>query len=194
MRLFSQSSQFVFNLPTDLIAEENVEKYTRLLEKNFSQYESPIDYLNHSIKSITFPGISFQMPSQNVRHGKEINYRPAINVNDILTSRQLQIVFGSKDSDTNYMMMLETVLNYYLREDIYSKPLMVKVLDIYRDIIYTVKFTDTIFTGISDNTFSYSDQKVSNKEFTVTVNFNFIEIDFELDNSKLLELNRIIER
>lgn len=194
MRLFSQSSQFVFNLPSDFIPIELDELFNKMLEKNFVQYETPIDYLNHAIKSIAFPGASLNVVSQNIKHGKKIDYRPATNVNDILTTRQLRVTFGSKDSDTNYWMMYAIFNNVYLREDIFWKPIMINVLDIYRDVIYTIKFSEILFTDISDNTFSYSDQRISNKEFTVTFNFNFMEITNELDDSEVIGLNRIIKK
>lgn len=193
MRLFSQSSQFVFNLPSDLVPEELVDKYTKLLEKSHSPYETPIDYLNHAIKTINFPGLTMNLVNQTLRHGKKVDYRPATNVNDIVTSRELQITFGSKDSDLNYWMLSDIILKYYLKPDIYSKPLMIKCLDVYRDVIYTITFNEVILSGISDNLFSYSNQKVSNKEFTVTANFNFIDVIFEVDGSKTMQLDRIIE-
>ena len=45
MRLSSQGSQFVFNLPQDFIPQEILNSYTPLLEKNWVQYENVLDYL-----------------------------------------------------------------------------------------------------------------------------------------------------
>lgn len=194
MRLFSQSSQFVFNLPSDIISDDLLPGFQLALEKNHSQYDSPIDYLNHAIKSISFPGMSMELQSQHLRHGKKVDYRPATNVNDILTTRELQITFASKDSDLNYWMMTSILLNWYLRPDIYAKPLIIHALDIYRDVIYTIVFDEVIIKGISDNNFSYSNQQIANKEFTLTINFNFIDIKFNIDGSKIMELNKIIDK
>ena len=64
MRLSSQSSQFIFNLPANFLPNEVIETYTPILEKNWIQYENVIDYINSTIKQVSFPGISFEMPMQ----------------------------------------------------------------------------------------------------------------------------------
>ena len=80
MRLSSQSSQFVFNLPPDFIPSEVIESYTPILEKNWIQYENVLDYLNSTIKSVSFPGVSFDLPMQFLIRGKERSYKPAKNI------------------------------------------------------------------------------------------------------------------
>jgi hypothetical protein len=50
MRLSSQSSQFIFNLPSTFLKPEILLTYTPVLEKNWVQYENVIDYLNSTIK------------------------------------------------------------------------------------------------------------------------------------------------
>ena len=52
MRLSSQGSQFVFNLPSDFLKPEVLATYTPILEKNWVQYENVIDYINSTIKSV----------------------------------------------------------------------------------------------------------------------------------------------
>ena len=59
MRLSSQSSQFIFNLPANFLPNEVLETYTPILEKNWVQYENVVDYINSTIKSVSFPGLSF---------------------------------------------------------------------------------------------------------------------------------------
>lgn len=66
MRLSSQNSGFIFQLPSDIIPREVIDTYKPLLEKNWIQYENVLDYLNSTIKSIDFPGISFQTPDQTL--------------------------------------------------------------------------------------------------------------------------------
>ena len=57
MRLSSQGSQFIFNLPSDFLKPEVLNTYTPILEKNWVQYDNVIDYINSTIKSVNFPGI-----------------------------------------------------------------------------------------------------------------------------------------
>jgi hypothetical protein len=41
---------------------------------------------------------------------------------------------------------------------------------------------------MSENTFNYSQQKVQSKDFTLSFHFNFYDIEFILNRSKVLEL------
>jgi len=84
VRLSSQSSQFVFNLPANFVPPEVLNSYTPILDKNWIQYENVIDYLNSTIKAVSFPGISFELPMQYLIRGKERQYKPAKNIQDIV--------------------------------------------------------------------------------------------------------------
>ena len=69
MRLSSQGSQFIFNLPSNFIKQEIIDTYSPILEKNWIQYENVIDYINSTIKSVNFPGVGIDMPKQtNMRY------------------------------------------------------------------------------------------------------------------------------
>ena len=187
MRLNSQSNQFIFNLPSDFVPKEISTTYEPILEKNWSQYDNIVDYLNSTIKSVSFPGISIDTPEQHLMRGKTRNYYPAKNVNDIFTTHELPITFASVDSDLNYWIMTDILMKHYLNVyDLYINPLVMDVIDIHRDVLYSIKFFEIIGVSISDLMFDYSQQKVNQKEFTVTFKFNFIDIEFNLNKSKVL--------
>ena len=188
MRLSSQSSQFIFNLPNSFLKNELIDSYTPVLEKNWVQYESVIDYLNSTIKSVNFPGISFDMPMQIRMRGKERNFKPAKNIQDIITTRELQVTFRSVDADLNYWLMFDIINKHYLDvENSFLQPFTITCVDIHRDAIYVIKFFEIILRSLSDNNFNYSQQKVNPKEFTLTFNYNFYDIEFLLDKSKVIE-------
>ncbi len=192
MRLSSQNSQFVFNLPSDFLKQEIINTYTPVLEKNWVQYENVIDYLNSTIKSVNFPGISFEGPKQIYPRGKERFYKPAKNVQDIITTRDLSVTFRSVDSDLNYWLMFDIVTKHYLDvENLYLEPFMLTCVDIYRDAIYRINFRQIILKSLSDKTFDYSAQKVNDHTFTLNFSFNFYDIEFLLDNSKVLEIGTL---
>ncbi len=192
MRLSSQSSAFVFNLPSDFIPAEISESYAPLLEKNWIQYTNVVDYINSTIKSVTLPGLSITTPEQNLMRGKTVKYKPATNVQDIFSSSTLEITFRSVDSDLNYMLIQDIFMKHYLDVvAMYIKPFIFSSLDIHRDEIYRMVFTQIIATQLSGITFDYSQQRVNNKEFTLTINFNFAEIEFLLDHSKVMEIQSI---
>lgn len=191
MRLNSQSSQFVFSLPEDFIPPEIVQTYTPILEKNWIQYENVVDYLSSTIKSISFPGVSFEMPKQSLIRGKERRYKPAKNVQDIV-SHDLDITFASVDADINYWILFDILTKHYLDiEHIYVNPFTMTVLDIHRDVIMKIIFKEIIINGLDGNKFDYSAQKVSSKDFNLKLSFNFYEVEFEMNKSKVLELGSL---
>jgi len=198
MRLSSQSSQFIFNLPQDFLKPETVDTYQPILEKNWIQYENVIDYLNSTIKQVNFPGLSFEMPKQIMMRGKERQFKPAKNVQDIATTHDLTITFRSVDSDLNYWLMFDILTKHYLDvENAFLSPFTITCVDIHRDALYVIRFYEIILKSLSDNTFNYSQQKIQSKDFTMNFHFNFYDIEFLLDKSKVLELGvlpQIIQR
>lgn len=191
MRLSSQSSQFIFNLPSDFLPPEIVPTYKPILEKNWIQYENVIDYLNSTIKSVNFNGISFDTPQQRIIRGKTINYKPATNVQDIV-NHDLTVKFASVDSDLNYWLMFDIITKHYLDvENLFVNPFTITALDIHRDGIYQINFFQIILKGLGSNNFDYSSQKVTSKEFEITFSFNFYGIEFLLNKSKVLELGSV---
>ena len=192
MRLSSQPSSFIFNLPSDFIRPEIIRTYQPILEKNWVQYENVIDYLNSTIKSVNFPGLSFDMPKQILIRGKERQYKPSKNNQDITTTQELTVTFRSVDSDLNYWLMFDLLSKHYLDvENLFLNPFMITCVDIHRDAIYVIRFQEIIMKSLSDNTFNYSQQKVTSKDFTVSFHFNFYNIEFVLDKSKVLELGEV---
>ena len=192
MRLSSQPSSFIFNLPSDFIRPEIIRTYQPILEKNWVQYENVIDYLNSTIKSVNFPGLSFDMPKQILIRGKERQYKPSKNNQDITTTHELTVTFRSVDSDLNYWLMFDLLSKHYLDvENLFLNPFMITCVDIHRDAIYVIRFQEIIMKSLSDNTFNYSQQKVTSKDFTVSFHFNFYDMEFVLDKSKVLELGEV---
>ena len=192
MRLSSQASQFIFNLPQSFLKPEIIDTYTPILEKNWVQYENVIDYLNSTIKGVNFPGISFELVKRIEVRGKERYLKPAKNIQDIPTTHDLTVTFRSVDSDLNYWLMFDIMSKHYLDTDnAFLEPFTITCVDIHRDAIYVIRFYEIILKSLSDNTFNYSQQKVNAKEFTITFHFNFYDIEFLLNQSKVLELGNV---
>jgi len=182
------SNAFIFNLPQDFLTEDAILEYRVLLEKNYIQYDNVLDYLNSTIKSVNYPGLSFEMPEQMQPFGKKISYKPAKNIQD-LSSRELTLTFRSVDSDLNYWILQKIFYDQYLdSENLFIKPFTITALDVNRDAIYNIIFKQIIAYTLSENTFDYSQQKIINKEFTLNIKYNFIEMDFLLNPSKILDL------
>ena len=111
---------------------------------------------------------------------------------DITTTHDLTVTFRSVDSDLNYWLMFDIITKHYLDvENLYLEPFTITCVDIHRDAIYVIRFYEIILKALSDNTFNYSQQKVNAKEFTITFHFNFYDIEFLLNQSKVLELGNV---
>jgi hypothetical protein len=191
MRLSSQASQFIFNLPSTFLKPEILQTYTGILEKNWVQYENVIDYLNSTIKGVNFPGVSFEMNKQIMTRGKERLFKPAKNIQDIV-GHELNISFRSVDSDLNYWLLFDILNKHYLDTDnAFVDPFTITCVDIHRDAIYVIRFYEMIIKGLAGNQFNYSQQKISPKDFDLTVHFNFYDIEFLLNQSKVLELGDV---
>jgi hypothetical protein len=88
--------------------------------------------------------------------------------------------------------MFDIISKHYLDvENSFVTPFTITCLDIHRDAIYVIRFYEIIIKGLSENTFNYSQQKVNAKEFTLTFHFNFYDIEFLLNKSKVIELGDI---
>lgn len=132
------------------------------------------------------------MPKQITMRGKERHFKPAKNVQDITTTHDLTVTFRSVDSDLNYWLMFDIISKHYLDvENSWVNPFTITCVDIHRDAIYIIKFYEIILKGLQDNTFNYSQQKIQAKDFTMTFHFNFYDIEFLLDKSKVLELGSL---
>ena len=141
---------------------------------------------------INFPGISFENNKQILPRGKERQFKPAKSVQDIATTHDLTITFRSVDSDLNYWLMFDLITKHYLdTENSFVKPLTITCVDIHRDAIYVIRFYEIIVKSLQENSFNYSQQKVTAKDFTMTFHFNFYDIEFLLDKTKVLETNNI---
>jgi hypothetical protein len=140
---------------------------------------------------VSFTGITFELPKQNLIRGKERMYKPAKNVQDIV-NHDITITFASVDADINYWIVFDIITKHYLDTDhLYVNPFTITAVDIHRDGIYRISFREIILKSLSENKFDYSQQKISSKEFTLGFHFNFYDVEFLLDRSKVLELGNI---
>lgn len=154
--------------------------------------------MNSTIKSVSFPGLSVNTPEQRLIRGKVRAYKSSVNVQDIVSSHEFTVTFRSVDADLNYWLAYDIFSKHYLDVvNLYINPFVITAVDIWRDAIYRIKFFEIIAISLGENNFDYSQQKTNAKEFTLTFKFNFIDIEFLLNQSKVLEvatLPQIIQR
>lgn len=184
MRLSSQNNQFIFNLPTDLLSEQLEAEYQKIIDKNFVQYLTPIDFINSTIIGITFPAMSFENAEQILKRGKKIGWKDARNVRDNFTS-ELDITMRSVDSQINYFMMMRSFVFY--SEDTknhYLSDFALKVIDYNGDLIYTVIFREVLLKSLSELRLEYNSNDFQHKTFTMTFRYNFLDIYWEVGDDR----------
>jgi hypothetical protein len=189
MRLSTLSSSFIFNFPSDFLKPEVLADYKGFLENWNMPYDSIIDYLNSTIKSVTFPGLSLTPNEQKILRGKVIAYKPSTPVQDLVTTHDFTVTFRNVDGNANYMLMYDIFQKHYLdTEHLHINPFTITTLDMWRNGIYRIKYYQLIAVKMSELTFDYSVQKVNAAEFTVDFRFNFIDLEFLLNKTKILDV------
>ena len=193
---------FKFSLPKDFLPKEVEEKYTKILNRNAAIITTPIDYLNESIQSITFPGISDLNITQE-QHGKndgtralgkinvepkhDINYRSSSNPLENI-AKEFKVTFRMNQGLYNYFMIYESIFYKFLKTKQYvSEPVfMIDILDETGKITSRIKLLDLLIDGIEGLDFSYSKVEREAGTFDVTFKFNNIDFVFIDDDGKEL--------
>ena len=189
MRINSQNNQFIFNLPQGIITKDVEDKFQILLDKNFIPYNDVIDYINSTIKSISFPGVSYGVVEQKRYHGKNTKFREAGNVNDKFGG-ELDVTFRSVDSHLNYFIILEICNRFYLQDDEnVIQPITIDIIDKDGDLIYTVVLRDVLLTSLSELDLSYSSSDFTEHTFSLQFTYNYIDIEWSIDRDQLVSNN-----
>jgi hypothetical protein len=191
MRLNSQSNQFIFNFPTDFLAEEVNTRLGRYMEKNWIPYQDPISYINSTIKEIVFPSISYEGSEQVHKFGKKIEFKPATNIYDTYTNT-LDITLRSVDSQTNYFMLQQIFAEYYNNTRKYYLPwLSLFILDKDGDYLYSVNFRSVLLKSLSEVRLMYQSQDVNEQTFSITFKYNFMDVYWDLSENPEMKKDNI---
>lgn len=183
MRISSQNSQFIFQLPVDFIAPYLYEKFQIFLDNNKMPYDNAIDYLNSTIKSINFPGVNYEIVTQRLYGGKTVDYKAAKNLFDSF-SHDVTITFRSVDSHTNYFMLQEILEEFYQNtRKLYVPDFAINILDKNGDLIYTVLFKNILVKSLGELPLQYNKQDFGENTFNFTFSYNYLDIIWELRRS-----------
>lgn len=179
MNLTTVNNQFHFSLPLDFIPESREERYMDLLKAKRKLAPSVIDYINSTIQTVSFPSINFPVVNNpQILKRKQIKWKTVGNIYDLFDDT-ITVTFLNVDSNINYIIMLDVLMNHYLNVDKpYDSSIVVTMLDQNRQALYHIQFRDVIWTGMSDNTFAFNDSAVQNKNFTATFTYNFIDFEY----------------
>lgn len=184
---------FKFSLPKDFLPKEVEEKYQGLLAKNAGVLATPIDYLNESIQSINFPGISDIIVTQiqhssndikrtlgklNVEPKREQIYSTTANPLDKI-EQSFKVTFRMNQGLYNYFMLYETTFHQICKpqEHKHQPVFFIELMDEDGVVTSRIIFKNVLIDGIDGLEFSFN--KVERDSGTFDVTFKFSNIDFE---------------
>lgn len=191
MILNSKNNQFVFRFPKGFINEEIEKKYDFYLKRLPTPFENILDYVNHTVQSVTFPSVGSDEIEQFVGRktsadGKNITknpqyWRQALDMSRVLP-KEFTVNLKAADAYLNYWVLFE-VYKHYLEitnmED-YFPDMSLMYLDREGYELLTVDMKQPIMKGISEVEMNYSATAMEFRTFSVTFKYNTFDINVNL--------------
>lgn len=186
---------FRFVLPKDFLPEAISTKYAKIINRNPGVIVNPIDYLNESIKTISFPGISElnvlqpQHSSNTIKRGlgkinvepkKDAVYTTSTNPLENI-DKEFKVGFRFNQGLYNYFMIYETIFYRICKpsnEKEYDPVFTVDILNEDGNVVSKIIYKDVYIDGLEGIDFDYSKIDRDSGEFNVTFKFNNIDFDF----------------
>lgn len=202
LSLTPRADLFVFKLPKDFLPKEIEEKYSKIINREKSVINTPIDYLNESIMTISFPGLSELLTeqSQHSTHPENKGPKKGLNTarvnieptrsnntyspNNILAqvANEFTVTFRKNQGLYNYFMIYETIFHKVLKEYAnVTKPddfFEVDILDETGKIMGRIKMFQPRIDGLEGLEFSYN--KLERQVETFELKFKYNNIDFDI--------------
>lgn len=176
--LTSNGDNFIFNLPTDFIPKSLEDRYKIHLKNYRKPYASVLDYINSSIKDINLPGMNAPTVEQTEFYSKKRTFRGSASPYDIYT-RDFNITFKSVDFHVNYFIIADAFHYHYAKTGKpFIEPFTVIVVDFERREQYRIYVKEVIIKSLSDLRLANNDKGVEEKDFTLSLTFNYIDIEY----------------
>ncbi len=195
MILNAKSNQFRFLFPKGFIPTDIDEKYSGYIKRLPTPFETILDYLNHSIQSITFPSVGSDEIEQwvgrktmgGLDNSKQVTknpqyWRQSLDLERVIT-KEFTVNFKAADGYLNYWVLFETYRNYLeisTTED-YFPNMGLTYLDREGFQLLTVNFEQPIMKGISDIEMNYSSTGIEFKTFSINFRYNNFKINVDID-------------
>jgi hypothetical protein len=192
MILNAKNNQFVFRFPKGFIYPDLEKKYDFYLKRLPTPFESILDYVNHTVQSITFPSVSAdvveqwvgrrtQVDERNVTKNPQI-WRQSVDLDRVIP-KEFTVNLKAADGYLNYWVLYET-FRQYLRvsnDQDYFPDMNVMYLDREGYQMLTVDFRQPLMTGISEVEMNYSSTAMEFRTFGITFKYNWFDININLD-------------
>lgn len=191
--LNSQNSQFNFSLNDWFVIPTIEEKYSRFLQLIHSPYSRVLDFLNSTIKSISYPGINVESAETTRYYGLK-RYYPSAQPTENLYERQVTITFASIYSHISYKILEEIITTWHVianGNNTLKPGFILYMLDEQGNQLYSITFENIFFNSLSSLELSYSDTLITEKTFTASFMWNFLNPNFQLGDEYFFD-NRYV--
>lgn len=182
MILNSRASSFYFVFPKGFFPESVVAKYMPYVKSLQTPYDTLTQFMNSTIQSINFPGMSISQSEQTKYLGKKVSYKGATPVQDLF-NQNFNVSFRLGEGFINYWIMLDTVLSFenFANDQIFIPSLPLRFLDNNGNVLVTNNFQNVILTSISEVQLNYTQNSPQVNTFTVGFKSNFMHIELHMD-------------
>lgn len=181
--LNARYNQFKFLFPKEFLFPDIELKYQQYLKDLPTAYPDSRSFLNSTVQSISFPGVTGVTPVDQIQAGRSVSYRQGFRFAQVI-NRDFTVTFRLTDAYLNYWLMYEQLIRFTnFAEEEPNDPDReffpdFEILYLTSDGNLTIlqKLKQVLFMGISDLTPTYTDISNSTKQFTCTFKFNYFEL------------------
>ena len=192
MILNSKNNQFVFRFPKGFIYKDIEEKYNFYLKRLPTPFENILDYVNHTIQSVTFPSVNVDQVEQwvgrktyadetRVTKNPQI-YRQSVDL-ERAVPKEFTVSMKTADAYLNYWVLYENFRKYLniTNTEEYLPDMNLMYLDREGYQMLTVDFKQPLITGISEVEMNYSSTAMEFSTFSLNFKYNWFDINVKLD-------------
>jgi len=179
--LNARANSFYFVFPKGFFPDSVHAKYIDYLQKQPNPYDTLTSYMNSTIQSVGFPGMTIDLVEQTRNLGKKVNYQSATPVQDLF-NRDFEVTFRISEGFINYFIMLETVLEHlnFKNPSLYIQNLPLRILDNEGVVVTSVTFKDVNLTSVSNLSLNYTQNAPSVYTFSIGFACNYLGIDLNI--------------
>lgn len=184
MSLFlnARYNQFKFLFPKGFIYKDIEETYEKYLKDLPTPYTNVLSFLNSTVQSISFPGVSSIQTVDQVQAGRIVSYRQGFRFAQVV-NKEFTVTFRLVDAYLNYWLMYEQLVRYtnfaveQNDSDMEFLPdLSILYLTSSGNLTVLQKLIQVIYVGIGDLTPNYTEISNSTKTFTCSFKYNYFEL------------------
>lgn len=192
MILNSKNNQFVFRFPKGFIKPEIEEKYNFYLKRLPTPFENILDYVNHTVQSVSFPSVASEEVEQWVGRktsvdGKNVTknpqyWRQSLDIGRII-SKEFTVTLKAADAYLNYWVLFEVYKDFLDIPNMqdYFPDMNLMYLDREGYQMLTVDFRQPLMKGISEVEMNYSATAMEFRTFSVNFKYNTFDINVNID-------------